>query len=145
MRISTSKADTMVLTLKREFPLQVGEESPSRMEAFNYFRVLFMSEARDWQKDCSMLMVMQRFSWSAVAKRDLSMKVKLLLCQLSYVPTLTCGHELRRIRLWIQETDNRVSWVSLRNVPWSGARSRATSPPNWKESVKGVRTFGQDA
>lgn len=43
----------MVLTLKREFPLQVGEESPSRMEEFNYFRVLFMSEARDWQKDCS--------------------------------------------------------------------------------------------
>lgn len=46
MRISTSKADTMVLTLKREFPLQVGEESPSQMEEFNYFRVLFMSGAR---------------------------------------------------------------------------------------------------
>lgn len=53
MRIGTPKADTMVLTLKREFPLQVGEESPSRMEEFNYFRVLFMSGARDWQKDCS--------------------------------------------------------------------------------------------
>lgn len=69
------------------------------------------------RKIAAMLMVMQRLSWSAVAKRDLSMKVKLLLCQSSYVPTLTCGHELKvvteRMKLWIQETDNRVS---LRNV-----------------------------
>lgn len=73
MRISTSKADTMVLTLKREFPLQVGEESPSQMEEFNYFRVLFMSGARvGWEIDrkiAAVLVGMQRFSWSAVVKK----------------------------------------------------------------------------
>lgn len=104
----------MVLTLKREFPLQVGEESPSRMEEFNYFRVLFMSEARDWQKDCSNVNGDAEAFLVCCGKEGPEHESQAVALPVKLCP---CGHELKvvteRMKLWIQETDNRVS---LRNM-----------------------------
>lgn len=68
--------------------------------------------AGDWWIDWCGIAVLKTLYWSEVVKRELSMKVKLLI----YIPTLTCGH-----RLWVVTERMRfrvsavwlVLWVDL--------------------------------
>ncbi|KAK3542076.1 hypothetical protein QTP86_011949 [Hemibagrus guttatus] len=91
---------------------------------------------------------------SVVVKKELSRKVKLLIYQSIYVPTLTYGHELwvmtERVRSRIQAAEmsfhRRVAGHSLTDrVKSSVTRSRAAAPPHQKGAVELARASVSDA
>ncbi|KAK3564684.1 hypothetical protein QTP86_024812, partial [Hemibagrus guttatus] len=111
MRVSTSNSEAMVLDRKKvACTLQVGGEVLPQVEEFKYLGVLFTSEGRmDREIDRrigAVTAVMRSMYRSAVVKKELSRKAKLLIYQSIYVPTLTYGHELcvmtERVRSRIQ-------------------------------------------
>ncbi|KAK3506157.1 hypothetical protein QTP70_018390, partial [Hemibagrus guttatus] len=128
MRVSTSKSEAMVLDRKKvACTLQVGGEVLPQVEEFKYLRVLFTSEGRmDREIDRRIgaaAAVMRSMYRSVVVKKELSQKVKLLIYQSIYAPTLTYGHELwvmtERVRSRIQAAEisflRRVAGHSLRD------------------------------
>lgn len=94
VRVSASASEDVVLCRKMvNCPLRFGGELLVQVKECKYLRVfLFTSDGKmEREMDrwfCAVL------HWSCVVKRELSQKVKLLIYQSIYVPTLTYGHKL---------------------------------------------------
>ncbi|KAK3556390.1 hypothetical protein QTP70_007992 [Hemibagrus guttatus] len=126
MKVSTSKSEAMVLDQKKvACTLQVGGEVLPQVEEFKYLGVLFTSEGRmDREIDRQIgaaAAIMRSMYRSVVVKKELSRKVKLLIYQSIYIPTLTYGHELwvmaEGVRSWIQVAEmSFLCWVVRRSL-----------------------------
>ncbi|TWW63621.1 hypothetical protein D4764_03G0006290 [Takifugu flavidus] len=132
MRISTSKAEAMVLSRKKvECLLRVKEEILPQVEEFKYLGILFTSEGRMEQEIDRRIgaasAVMRTLHRSIVVKRELSQKAKFSIYQSTFIPTLTYGHEL-----WVmtERTSSRVQAAEmsfLRRVAGLSLRDRVRS------------------
>lgn len=115
-----------------------------RTKEFKYLGVLFTSDGENEAQDglaefCS---ISSNVDWTAVWKRELSQKIRLLISQSIYVPNLTSGPKLlvvtERIRSWIQAAEmsllHRAAKLSLTG------RGALTSRRNSAEVVRHLIT-----
>ncbi|KAK3517715.1 hypothetical protein QTP70_016131 [Hemibagrus guttatus] len=120
---SSSIVDAAIRSCGRK----VGGEVLPQVEECKYPGVLFTSEGRIDRQIGAAAAVMWSMYRSVVVKKELSQKVKLLIYQSIYVPTLIYGHEL-----WVMT--ERVARESVLDAsgtsPWRGVPGM----PHWEEA-----------
>ena len=118
MKVSTSKSEAMVLCWKTvECSLRVGSELLPQVKEFQYLGVLFTSEGKMEHEMDRRISAASAVMWALyrnVVKTEMSRKAKVLIYQLSYIPTLTYGHEL-----WIvtERTRSRIQAAEMSFLP----------------------------
>ncbi|KAK0147518.1 hypothetical protein N1851_012990 [Merluccius polli] len=146
--------------LERRLPPLFAVGCEAQAKEFKYLGVLFTSEGkieREMERWIGAVSaVMQALYWTAVVKRELSQKAKLLIYQAIYIPTLTYGHQLwvvtERTRSGIQAAEmsflHRVAGLSVRDMVKSSdirRESEAAAPLRRKEPAEVVWASNQDA
>ncbi|KAK0135127.1 hypothetical protein N1851_029060 [Merluccius polli] len=118
MKVSTSKSEAMVLCWKTvECSLRVGSELLPQVKEFQYLGVLFTSEGKmehEMDRRIGAASAVMWVLYQNVVKTEMSRKAKVLIYQLSYIPTLTYGHEL-----WIvtERTRSRIQAAEMSFLP----------------------------